>query len=209
MVKAPTLFKPIDLVSPLGVCLGSAALCIWGAAAAGSTSAKAVSIATGVVFLAGPVIWYLLRWSYIKHDFQTVHGLFVRLGKVNRPTKDHMERWTDELVNFWPTTELAKVYHFTGSDVAKAIDGVWVIFSDNDRFLVQRPGGVMGFVYGYARPNEIFIRNPPTVLGKPKDETATRLLFRHELSHVIVEKGTGIANETKHHRIFKDVKLGA
>lgn len=208
MAPAPKLFKPIDLIAPIGVCLISVALCIWGAVVALDIAAKCVSIATGVVFAAGPVVWYWMRRDYIRHDFQTIHGLFVRCGKENRPSKEHVEKWTDELLRFWPTTELAKVYPLSGPDVARAVDGVWAIFYDEEKLLVRRPGGAMGFVYGYARPTEIGIRRAPTIAGRPIDEAATRALFRHELSHVVVEKQVRITGEAEHHKIFQDVKLG-
>lgn len=213
-MTAPKLFRPLDLAVPLGSCLLAAGLCAYGAITAKPIPAKFVCVVTGLAFLGGIVAWYLMRWSYIRHDFQTIHGLFVRRGKINRPAKSLVETWTDDLMRFWAQSELAKVYLMAPNDTGLAIDGVWVTFSDLEKVEVTRPGGLRGFVVGFSRGTEIFICHPKVGVadaGKIQklEEEAVRSLFKHELSHVIVEKQAHITGEEEHHRIFRDSKLGA
>ena len=208
---APKLFRLRDLAVPIGSGLLAAALCAWGTVEAVTLPAKVICVLTGVAFLGSILGWYLMRWSYIKYDFQTVQGLLVRRGKLNRPEKAVVEKWTDELVDFWGSSELSKVYPLTPRDIKKTLDGVWVSFSDEAAFFVRRSEGTMGFVYGYARASEIGVCHPPmaaSVNARETEEAAVRGLFRHELSHVIVEKQAKISVEDEHHRIFRDAKLG-
>lgn len=213
-MSAPKLFRPLDLVAPWLVCLLATGLCIYGAIVAKPISAKVVSAVTGAVFLAGIALWYWIRWDYIRHDFQTLHGLFIRCGKINRPDKQLIEFWTEELMEFWSHSELAKVYMLAPSDIGRVIAGVWITFSDLEKVEVNRPGGIRGFVVGFARGTNIVICLPkvgPAEIGKIRklEEEAIHALFKHELSHVIVEKQAQISGEEEHHRIFRDNKLGA
>ena len=210
-MQAPKLFRPLDLAIPLGSCLLAAVLCVLGAVKATTTPARIVCILTGVVFLAGLAGWYLIRWAATRHDFQTVHGIFVRRGKLNRPEKALIEKWTDALLEFWATTEVAKVYRLTPVDTARVISGVWAFFYDESRKEVPRSGVVKAFVVGYAWPWAIGICHPQVPVGgnaQKLDKSYVQSLFRHELSHVIIELQTGIRGEEQQHSIFKDSQLG-
>jgi hypothetical protein len=212
-MSTPKLFRPLDLVVPLGSCLLAAGLCMMGVMGQYPTPAKIVCAVTGLLFLATPVVWYIMRWVGIRYDYQTVQGIFVRRGKVNRPEKPAVEKWTDELVQFWSDSEMSKVYKLNTTAILLAISNVWATFSDMDKVEVPRPSGLRGFVVGYAREAEVLICLPMISGGSGNahilEEEAIHSLFKHELSHIIIGKQTGITGEEEHHRIFRDNNLGA
>jgi hypothetical protein len=54
-------FKPLDLLAPWAVCLGSAGLCTWGTVKYWGQVPGYICLAVAVAFLAGIPLWYKIR----------------------------------------------------------------------------------------------------------------------------------------------------
>lgn len=199
-------FTPLDLLAPIGICLGAAALCFVGGILPKEAplAARIISIATGVLFLCGIPLWYFVRGKMLKPDFSTKHGLRIKLGKeVNRPTVEAIEKWTDDAVAFWANRvdrNNRGLKQQSKEEIYNNINGVLVVFVDRAK-LTKMQYVMAGYTDGYS---EIFIGYK----SKPADRTEK--LFRHELSHVILCKmGLGAWDGgDEHHIIFREEKLG-
>ena len=54
-------FRPLDLVIPWGTGLGAAALCAYGTVRNWGEVPGYICMVTGLVFLAGIPLWYIIR----------------------------------------------------------------------------------------------------------------------------------------------------
>jgi hypothetical protein len=184
------------------ICFGATALCVWaGIAKADTAPARWISIATGVVFALGIPIWYWIRADKTKQDFITKHNLYVVLGKTNKPTQSQIEEWTKEVITFWTSTSIlfnGKIRKLDSEEVADALNDCRVFFVDQEKLSVFGRL-VRGFSWG-----DMFV-----VGYKPNDPNYVHSLFKHEASHPAIGFPLRNWDETTHHNIFKDSKLGA
>ena len=198
------VFSPLDILAPWAICLVSAALCVWGAVVAKSSAPRFVSLVTGVVFLAGIALWYLVRSNARKPDLTTKEGIGVIWGKFNKPSRQMVELWTNELRDFWmartvsPTHEEVASFTITPWTLVRSLKDLTVICHDADHFSFW---GRMVSGYAYGRDVAIGF--------KPPDMVYTDNLFRHEVSHHILDAAGVPWDEAKHHKIFQDAGLGA
>lgn len=185
MIEERKLFRPLDLLLPIGSCAISIALCVWGAIVSDSWLPRSICIMTAIVFAFGVVAWYWVRFDASRYDFITVHGLRVRLGKQNRPAQVEIEQWTETTLVFWGQ-------HLLSAEVLKRarqmLRNRMVVFCDQPTIT-----SFGRLVYGYATFDTAVVGN-----------VSVRQLFRHELSHWILFEYTGIWSEDEHHRIMKD-----
>jgi len=199
------VFSYLDLIAPWGVALAAAALCayaaIHGVADGNPIAAKVVSIATGIVFLAMVPLWYFIRSKLRKYDYKTRHGLYVVLGKTNTPDQSMVEMWTAEVIAHWVgntwTNSRGIQTLMSGAKVDSAVQGLTVFFRDEEKLSIWGR-----FVRGYSTDLDLTVgwnKNPDYVHG----------LFRHELSHPILNAAGEPWNEDWHHQVFQQTKLGA
>lgn len=198
------VFTPLDLIAPWLICLASAGLCAWGAVVA-TGPGRWVSAATGVVFLLGIVAFYVIRYGYRLPDFVTAEGVAIVWGHQNKPSKELVEMWIKGLKDFWTSKVVQPVHEpisaqltVTPWAIERALKDLTVICYDADHFSFW---GRM--VTGYAYGKDIGIG------FKGVDMNYTASLFRHEVSHHILDAVGVIWDEERHHRVFKDVGLGA
>jgi hypothetical protein len=202
------VFSPLDLVAPWGICLLAVGLCIWGLVAGtpveggSKVPMRIVLSLTAAVFAAGIPLWYWFRAIKRKFHYVTKHGIYVVMGKVNKPSKLEVEEWTDEVVEFWTDLEFESgakkgPRKLSKEEVENALQGLTIFFHDKEAL------SVLGrLVRGYSWGREIAI-------GYRPDKPYIRSLVRHEESHpVLGENGEGW-DEAYHHQTFTAVKLGA
>jgi len=194
------VFSPLDLIIPIGVGLGAAALCVLGFLKAQDTAARFVCSTTGFFFLLGIPAWYFVRSVKRKYHLQ-LRGAYLVFGKLNHPGHADVEQWIDGLEEHWYRVTWAsggKSKRAPDGAVSKALDGLTVFFLDEEKL------SIMGrLVRGYAWGRDC-------VLGyRSKDPRYTESLFRHEVSHQILAQSGESWNEKRHHAIFQITQLGA
>ena len=197
------VFTPLDILAPWLVCLLSAGLCTWGAVAAIDVPAKIVSAVTGLVFVLGIPVFYIVRGRRRTPNFET-RGMGVVWGTRNKPSKELVEMWVRGLIDFWLGKNVMRTHApdsavtITQSMVDRALEGLLVIRYDADHFSFW---GRM--VRGYASGKTIGIG------FKGEDMTYTASLFKHEVSHQILDVAGVLWDETRHHNVFLKTGLGA
>lgn len=201
------VFTPLDLLSPWGVCLGTAALCIWAVISGkmmGSGNPlvpKIIAGAVAAVFLAAIPIWYFIRSRLRKYNFKTRQGIYVVVGRHNKPLQVTVEAWIRAVVDHWisaPFQGIKGHRTLTRDGVTKALQGVTIFYRDEEKL------SVLGrFVRGYSWGKDIVVGYK---IGAP---TYVQSLTRHELSHPILGYNGEGWNEEQHHKIFAATNLGA
>ena len=178
-----SLFKPSDLIH-IAICVGSAVLCVIGIFKADSAPPIVVCSLTGLFFLAGIPLLFWIRSKGYKPDYVTKHELFVKNGKKNKHSPEVIEKWTGELIAFWTA-------HYDRTKIEMAFKGKLLVCLDEYKISVWGK-----FVHGYAGRGI-------AVIGwrEPNGIAYAKSLFRHEMSHHILEYFT-VWNETLHHKIF-------
>lgn len=164
--------------------------------------------------LIGTWGWYLARYIVTHAHYVTKHGIYVVLGKRNRPLKADVEAYTEKCVNFWSTESLQKPGDSTvikREAVLEAVRNVRCFFNDVK---------IVGYGYkvirgitekipfvGVARNNvQIVVAYWPEV-----PQHGVPGIFRHELSHVILGLNGYFPGDNygeNHHRIFAKAGLG-
>lgn len=185
------MFTWLDLIAPIGVCLGSAALCLWAAIKGKAKDRKvavAISIATGVLFLAGIPAWYIVRGQMLKPDYTTSYGLDVVQGKLNKCEEPWVNEHTKWLIDFWSK-------HYDPAKVNESVKGKLLVCLDEEKLTVWGR-----FVRGYSQGKF-------SVIGWNGKLTYSESLLKHELSHQIVMPFVPYSEEG-HHQLFKEKKLG-
>jgi len=195
------LFQPLDLLAPIGICAGAFTLCLIAAITA-SGPGRWVSAATGAVFLLGIPAWYWIRCKATKIDFITKHNISIVLGKLNnKQGKATIEQWTEELISFWISVSLIRDDRPvvpSMAEVTKSISGLTGLFLDQERL------GTLGrTVRGYSWGSMF------AVGMLPNDPGYVKSIFRHEVSHHVLDKCGWPMNEAAHHVMFQKVGLGA
>jgi len=199
------VFTKLDLIIPWGTGIGAAVLCtlaaIYGVPMAdGVAVARTISILTGLVFLASIPIWYFVRSRLRKYHYKTVHGLYVIQGNVNRPKLEEVEAWTVELLNHWAGAAWTRpdgTKVLVGNHIpSEAIEGKTVFFRDEEKLSVWGR-----WVRAYAETEDV-------VIGWAARVDYVHGLFLHELSHLVLLAAGEPWDETWHHSIFQQTKLG-
>jgi hypothetical protein len=162
--------------------------------------ARAISLATGAVFLTAVPLWYFVRSIKRKFHLQ-IDGLYIVYGKMNRPAEHLLEFWLEELVAHWKLAtwrSSGALQSISEDEICQALEGVTVFFIDQEAISVL---GRLVRGYSWGRDCVVGFR-----LGSPE---YTRSLFRHEVSHQVLNKAGESWNEKKHHAIFQTTQLGA
>lgn len=205
------VFTWLDLVAPWGVGLLVAGLCLWGVISGRPADGgnpyipKIILGVVGLSFLATIPGWYFARSTVRRFDFKvSPMGLYVRIGKVNRPTASQVQIWVDELRVHWTNTVFLSKggpRKFTMKEVENSLAGMELIYVDAYKM------SVFGrWVSGFNTSTDAVIG-----LGKGEVMNAARAesLTKHELSHFILGNNKEGWDEDQHHAIFKYTKLGA
>lgn len=170
------------------VCLVCIGLGVFGGIIAGPIPAKIASFGAASAFLAGIIILIVWRHKSPKHDYKTKFGLMVRLGKKNRPSRTQVTAWMNELYAIW--------YPVYQSPLD--LSDKFVVFVDKEK--ISAFGKFFrGFTWGNT-----------AVVGMKKDESTdqyTYSLFRHEVSHLILDVYGEKWDEEHHHRLMKEAKV--
>ena len=183
------MFTLLDIIFPIGIGLGVAALCIVAMVRSRVLAAKVISAIVGVVFLLSIPTWYIMRYNYIAPDYVTSTGLRIKQGDVNKCLPTDVEKWADWVVSFWKK-------HYPDDLIDSSIKGKLCICIDKEKL------SVMGrFVRGYSYSDKM-------VIGWNGDLKYTESLFKHELSHIILLGCGEVYDNTAQHAIFKDKGLG-
>lgn len=201
------VFTPLDLVAPWGVCLTAVVLCIWAIVSGKPMGTenllvpKIIAGVVGVLFLAAIPLWYLLRSKLRRYHYKTAYGVYVLVGKVNRPLLATVEMWIKEVINHWSTVSFNDWQgkrRFTYAEVCEALQGITVFYRDEEKL------SVLGrFVRGYSWGKDV-------VVGYKKGAPDyVHSLTKHELSHPILGYNGDGWNEAEHHKIFAETHLGA
>lgn len=185
------MFTWLDLVAPIGVCVGGAGLCLWAAVmgkAKNKTIARIICIATAIVFAGGIPAWYIVRDQTTKPDYTTLHGIGVKQGEINKCPESLINEWTEWLFAFWGK-------HYAFEVVKKSVKGKLLVCVDAEKLSVLGRS-VRGYSHGKF-----------AVIGWNGKPSYTRSLFIHEMSHQIVDSFVPYSEEG-HHKLFKDKGLG-
>jgi hypothetical protein len=201
------VFSPLDLIAPWFVCLLTAGLCFWGMVKAltvpGNGVGAGISGGVGLVFLLAIPAYYWVRADTRNPAF-CIDTMGVIWGKINKPSKEMVSAWLEELTTFWlqksvrPLSDQTVRVTIIQPTIDRALSGLAVICHDTDHFSIF---GRM--VCGYSFGRDVAIGYKPPGM----DYTAS--LFRHEVSHHILDAAGVVGDEERHHRIFKEVGLGA
>lgn len=206
------LFRPLDILFPISVLVliaGACFLIAWFAKT--DLAGRLVTAAAGVTALGFIALFYWTRYAKTQHDYKTSHGVYIVLGKKNRPSQKDVEQWTESTIIHWSTCNIQKPNGelLTREDVLEAVKNLRCFF--NDAYIVTR-------FYAWLRgiPREVralgYAYNDKLVVGYTKDlDKHEWQVYRHELSHPILTLNgfpPGHLGD-KHHVIFKQTKLGA
>jgi len=196
-------FSWIDLVFPIGTAVLCAVLAVFTWFVPNPWQARMIATMVAVTAVAAvPVYYALFRLPALTPDF-TVHGLKVKLGKVNRPTQNEVDAWVKSVIDFWRVCAICSatvplhLHHssktLTFVFVAKrsSLHNKLLVFHDKDHMTVFGR-----LVRGYAYEDVAVVGN----YHVPN-------LTRHEVSHLILF-AYGVPQE-KHHELFASTKLGA
>jgi len=182
-------FTWIDLVAPWGICLGSAALCLWAVIKAKETPAKVVSAITGLFFLGGIGAFYWVRADKTEYTYKTEQGVGVVAGVKNKCEQGSVEADVQWVIDFWSK-------HYDAAKVRDSLKRKRLFCIDEEEFSVWGR-----WVRGVTSGNS-------AVVGYNGDPKYTSSLIRHELSHLVLI-GVGVPwNEKLHHDLFKEKGLG-
>jgi hypothetical protein len=155
---------------------------------------------TGVVFLAMVPAWYLVR--SIKRRFHLqVAGMYIILGKLNKPDERTIAAWVEALVEHWKSAtwrSAGQPRSMSEDQVKLALEGLSVFFVDKEKLSVL---GRLVRGYSWRRDCVVGFR-----IGEPQ---YTGSLFRHEVSHQVLDKAGEPWDEKRHHAIFQITNLGA
>lgn len=166
-----------------------------------------------VAIVASIVVIFYLKRKQKQKDFNkqfnytTVHGIRVKLSeRLKDLSHNDIEYWTEDLVDFWFKTK-----GWDKDKIYKAISYITLFMYDQE--YLERVGQK---VNGVTWPSSSVIELA-TLHKAGLDQSIftpyhkVKSLFRHEVSHIIVERAGGIicGNGEEHHRLFKEVKLGA
>jgi hypothetical protein len=184
-----SLFRPFDLLFPIGSAVLALALGLWGLWAAPTAGGKAASAGMAVAFLAPLIGLYLWRAKLREHDF-VAWGVLVRLGKKHRPDRQAVAEWAQTVVTFWAA-------HYGEARVLASLDGVMLVYVDQLKLNVA---GMWAAGYNTGQT---------AVIGYAQgDWERSRSLTVHELSHsVLMGVEPQMAWET-HHDYFRQKGLG-
>jgi hypothetical protein len=183
------MFRPFDLVAPIGFTLVALVFGIWGAIVGQDTPAKIISMLPALAGLVATAGLYFMRWHARRADFVTSQGMRVRLGRQNRPTKVQVERWLEWVIEFWSD-------HYPPRAVADAFDGFFMVFVDKEKL-----SAAGRFMRGYTTATA-------SVIGYNGNPAYTESLAKHEPSHHVLDVMGIPWNEEIHHAIFLEKALG-
>jgi len=182
------MFSYFDLITPIGTAILASVLCIYAVTKAKDTAAKAVSLATMLVFLLTVPAVYWIRYASLKADYKTTRGLGVIQGKLNTCQQEVVQVWEDELMTFW-TPFFAKA--------SESLKNKKLICKDEEKLSISK---FDMFFRGYS--------NGYTAVIGWKDIAYAKSLFRHEVSHLILTEMNIPYDEAVHHQKMKEYKLG-
>lgn len=176
------------------LCLSFSALCAWSAIVS-QGPARLVSILTGAVFLLAIAALWFLRWRSNRADYVTRHGLRIRRGRINRPTKIEVEIWTTVLLKHWQE-------HHPIDKVLGALKDHFVVFID------ARKWSLWGRLVSGASTHRMAAIGLSKLPNGDPDYDHVRELFLHELSHKAVSPFLPW-DEATHHDHFARTGLNA
>jgi len=130
-------------------------------------------------------LMFIISCNIYTFDYYTKHKINVKIGIINNPTKEIIEKWTDDLIKFWRM-----------DCVENSISNTDIIFTDKETIIIMERK-----VKGYSCPWSKYIEIG--VVSSPIDFNIIKSLFFHELSHIILYGCMGIENEEEGHIIFK------
>lgn len=181
------LFRPLDLVTPIGTGVITTGLCIWGALVAKEGPAILVCVITAIVFLLSIPVVYLIRASGLKIDYYTKHNLAVHLGQKNTPSSIEVEAWTEEAFQNLKIVcpNLLKL----------DLSGETCVFKDEEKLTMLDK-----FARGY-RADGGFVVGYKSDLQLPSNRRAyVKSLFQHEVTHVFMDQ-LGIGFGLQHQKM--------
>lgn len=184
-----SLFRPFDLVFPIGSAVLALALGVWGLLAAPTAGGKVASAGMALAFLAPLIALYLWRAAARKHHF-VAWGVLVRQGSKHRPDRQVAASWVLTVVEFWSK-------HYSETKVMAALDGVLLVYAD-----VLKLGSPGRWMAGYNT-------GTTAVVGYAQgDWERSRSLTIHELSHSVLMGVEPQMPWEQHHAYFKQKGLG-
>lgn len=188
------MFSYFDLVFPIGTATLASFFCMWAAikadAAKDPKAARYISIATMIVFLLAVPGVYGMRYASSRCDWISARGMRVTQGKVNRCEQNTVQKWEDDLVNFWVKT-------LPPDQVSMALSGKHLVCKDEEKISLST---TERFFRGYSTDST-------AVIGWI-DLTYTKSLYRHEVSHLILTYCGTPYDETIQHQKMKEASLG-
>lgn len=149
-----------------------------------------------LIIFVSIILFFRFRKNY---DLKTKKGVRVKLSSKSKkiPIND-FENWTNFLISFWSKK-------WEKNKIEKVISKVKVFIYD-EKYIVYSDRKLNGAAYPEKYKIEITTLNKDNIF----DYNRVKSLFYHEMSHVIVEKAGGFfAFEKDHHKLFKEMKLGA
>lgn len=185
------MFNAFDLVTPWGTAILALVLGIWGFVKGTTKPAKVISLLTSLVFLLPLPVIYGMRFASHRYDYETVAGMRVRQGEVNRCEADEVVQWEDWTRKFW-------LRHYPAYCIDTANRQALLVCKDTE--ITETAVG--RFVRGWAW------KHTAVITYKPDKPRYTESLFKHEFSHLILFECAGSLDGDTHHNLFKKKGLG-
>jgi len=184
------MFVWMDLI-PILITLLVLVLCIWGAVRAAATGGKVASGATGAVFVAVLVLFFVrIRCPAQTADYVTSGEMRV-VGEKLCPKAD-VERWVSATIAFWTPLYLPS----STANLPNVTRGKLLACVDQEKLTAWGR-----YVRGYTDGQVIVLGN------KPGDPCYKVKLFVHELSHLCLGSIGVPWIEERHHAIFDQEKV--
>lgn len=187
----------LDLIIPWGLSIGAAIGCIValvkGVPLGNSpTAGRVIAVATGLVFLGFIPLWYWIRGRNWKVSFVLENGLQIVLGKRNRPSKSDLSTWSYEVFQIW-------IEDYLPSEVNTSVKDKYAVFLDKEKISVWDR-----LVRGYSTKTQIVCGIKDDAADFEDGKGYVKGIFKHELSHQILDACGEPWDEEKHHQLMKE-----
>lgn len=198
-MKAPTIFKPFDIVAmliPSVVSTVGAVLCWF---YVNPLEGRLIAALTAAAFIGISILQLVQRYRFIKsHNVVLPYNVYVKTNGYKGSVID-MELELSTMLTVYSR-------EFRNARDVFSAEPVWVEFVPDVMAIVYH-GRVAGYVAGDSARVSYFRKLADGTTEAWPDAPVSRTAFAHELAHVLIGRVTGGWDNDTHHELMAKVEM--